>query len=359
MIKIQNIYYMLSYAFQILKEESYEKLSSEDFENTADLLSAILVKGINSQIKRGLKREYVDIQEPLSSLRGKIDISESIKTQSLIKQQLVCRYDEFSVDFYLNKILKTTLQVLLRLKLSKTRKKDIRNILLYFKDIGILDPFNINWNLRYNKNNQTYQMLINICYLIMKGLLQKDSQGDLKIQKFLDEQRMCRLYEKFILGYYRKEHPKLKVSASQIPWQLDEGLPTMLPIMQSDIMLSDGKNTLIIDAKYYSETMQIQYEKRTLRSNNLYQIFTYVKNRDAYIKKESGRNAGTVAGLLLYAKTDEEVIPDSDFLMSGNKISVKTLDLDLPFEEIAKQLDVIADTFFKHHLNKNSSTVLI
>lgn len=347
MIKIQNIYYMLSYAFQILKEEGYEKLSSEYFENIADLLSAILVKGINSQIKRGLRREYVDVQEPLSSLRGKIGISESIKTQSLIKQQLVCRYDEFSVDSYLNKVLKTTLHVLLRFNLSKTRKKDIRNVLLYFKDIGILDPFNVNWNLRYNKNNQTYQMLINICYLILKGLLQRDSQGDLKMQKFLDEQRMCRLYEKFILEYYRKEHPELKVSASQIPWQLDEGIPTMLPIMQSDIMLSDGKNTLIIDAKYYSKTMQIQYDKRTLHSNNLYQIFTYVKNRDAYIKKESGSNAGTVAGVLLYAKTDEELTPDSDFLMSGNKISVKTLDLNLSFEEISKQLDVIADAFFK------------
>lgn len=336
---------MLSYAFQILKEQGYEKLSSEDFENTADLLSAILVKGINSQIKRGLRREYVDVQESLSSLHGKIDISESIKTQSLIKQKLVCRYDEFSVDSYLNKILKTTLQVLLRFNLSKTRKRDIRNVLLYFKDINFVYPFNINWNLRYNKNNQTYQMLINICYLILKGLLQKDSQGDLKMQKFLDEQRMCRLYEKFILEYYRKEHPELKVSASQIPWQLDEGVSTMLPIMQSDIMLYDGKNTLIIDAKYYSKTMQIQYDKRTLHSNNLYQIFTYVKNRDVYIKKESVSNAGTVAGLLLYAKTDEEVTPDSDFLMSGNKISVKTLDLNLSFDEIAKQLDVIADTF--------------
>lgn len=347
MIKIQNIYYMLSYAFQVLKEQGYTKCSTEEFENTADLLSTILVKGINVQIKRGLGKEYIDIQEPLSSLRGKIDISESIKTQSLIKQQLVCTYDEFSVNSYLNRILKTTLGLLLRYDIPKARKKEIRNTLLYLKDVDTLDPYMINWNIRFNRNNQTYQMLINVCYLVVKGLLQTDSQGNVKMQKFLDEQRMCRLYEKFILEYYRKKYPKLKVSASQIPWQLDDGISTMLPVMQSDIMLTDGSKTLIIDAKYYSRTMQTQFDKHTLHSNNLYQIFTYVKNRDTYVKKELGANAGDVAGMLLYAKTDEDITPDGDFQMSGNKISTKTLDLNLPFDQIANQLDKIADDFFQ------------
>ncbi|OJF76098.1 MAG: 5-methylcytosine-specific restriction endonuclease system specificity protein McrC [Treponema sp. CETP13] len=347
MIRIQNIYYMLSYAFQVLKEQGYTKCSTEEFENTADLLSSILVKGISVQIKRGLGKEYIDIQEPLSSLRGKIDISESIKTQSLIKQQLVCTYDEFSVNSYLNRILKTTLGLLLRYDIPKARKKEIRNTLLYLKDVDTLDLYKINWNIRFNRNNQTYQMLITVCYLVVKGLLQTDSQGNMKMQKFLDEQKMCRLYEKFILEYYRKKYPKLKASASQIPWQLDNGISTMLPVMQSDIMLTDGSKTLIIDAKYYSKTMQMQFNKRTLHSNNLYQIFTYVKNRDAYVKKELGANAGEVAGMLLYAKTDEEITSDNDFQMSGNKISTKTLDLNLPFDQIANQLNKIADDFFK------------
>lgn len=350
MIRIQNIYYMLSYAFQVLKEQGYTKCSTEKFENTADLLSTILLKGVNVQIKRGLGKEYIDVQEALSCLRGKIDISESIKTQSLIKQQLVCTYDEFSVDSYLNRVIKTTLGLLLRYDIPKIRKKEIRNVMLYFKDVSVLDLYEINWNIRFNRNNQTYQMLISVCFLVIKGLLQTDSQGNVKMHKFLDEQRMCHLYEKFILEYYRKKYPKLKVSASQIPWQLDDGISTMLPVMQSDIMLTDGFRTLIIDAKYYSRTMQTHYDKQTLHSNNLYQIFTYVKNRDIYVKKELGNNAGDVAGMLLYAKTDEDITPDCDFQMSGNKISIKTLDLNLPFDEIAEQLDKIAEDFFKKEL---------
>ena len=102
MIKIQNIYHMLAYAFQILREKGYASCGTEDFENTADLLSAILVKGVSIQIKRGLGRTYIEQTEPLSCLRGKIDVSESIKQQTLIKQQLVCTYDEFSEDMYMN-----------------------------------------------------------------------------------------------------------------------------------------------------------------------------------------------------------------------------------------------------------------
>ena len=49
--------------------------------------------------------------------------------------------------------------------------------------------------------------------------------------------------------------------------------------------------------------------------------------------------------MLLYAKTDEKVLPDETYRMSGNTISVKTLDLDSDFISIAHQLDTIAEAF--------------
>ena len=148
---------------------------------------------------------------------------------------------------------------------------------------------------------------------------------------------MCRLYEKFILEYYRKHYPELSPSASQIAWALDDGAGEMLPVMQTDIMLSKGNKVLIIDAKYYSHTTQVQYDVRTLHSNNLYQIFTYVKNKEAELSGTSHE----VSGMLLYARTDEAVQPDNTYMMSGNRISVKTLDLNCEFGEITEQLNHI------------------
>ena len=339
MIRIKNIYYMLSYAFQVLNEQGYKQIKTEEFENTAELCAAILIKGVSSQIKRGLGKEYILQTEPLSTVRGKIDISSSIKDQTIIKKQLVCSYDEFSVNSYMNRIIRTTMELLLRSNISKPRKKELRKLLVFFGEVKPLEINSIDWRIQYNRNNQTYQMLISICFLIVKGLLQTTSDGTTKLMDFLDEQRMCRLYEKFILEYYKKEFPKLKVTASQIPWDLDDDESDMLPVMQSDIMLSDKKKTLIIDAKYYSRTMQVQYDVHTLHSGNLYQVYTYVKNLDK-------DRTGNVSGMLLYAKTDEVMLPHNSYKMGGNKISVETLNLDCEFDEIRQQLNEIAKQHF-------------
>lgn len=101
-IYIKNIYYMLSYAFKVLKEESFKKIETESFENVGELFSEILAIGVSSQIKQGLVKDYIDVSETTSSIRGKINITESINEQSFIKGQLNCTYDEFSVNCYLN-----------------------------------------------------------------------------------------------------------------------------------------------------------------------------------------------------------------------------------------------------------------
>jgi 5-methylcytosine-specific restriction enzyme subunit McrC len=340
-IPIRNIYYMLSYAFQVLNEQGYRKIATEQFHNVADLCAAILIKGISSQLKRGLGKEYVSKTETLSALRGKIDVSESIKTMTMLRNQLVCTYDEFSTNSRMNQIIKATVKLLMYANISKERKKELKKQMIFFSEVTEIDLNTIDWNIRYNRNNQTYRMLISICYLVVKGLLQTKSDGTVCLMDFLDEQRMCRLYEKFILEYYRKEHPEISANAPQISWQLDNDMSEMLPVMQTDIMLSRGNSILIIDAKYYSHIMQTQFDIYSIHSGNLYQIFTYVKNKEV----ELADKPHIISGMLLYAKTDETLLPNQTYQMSGNKISVKTLDLDCDFEKIAEQLDEIVDEF--------------
>lgn len=342
MIPIRNIYYMLSYAFQVLNEQGYRKIATEQFHNVADLCAAILIKGISSQLKRGLGQEYVPKTETLSALRGKIAVSESIKTMTMLRNQMVCTYDEFSVNSRMNQIIKATVKLLMYANISKERKKELKKQMLFFGEVTEIDLNTIDWNLRYDRNNQTYKMLISICYLVVKGLLQTKSDGTVCLMDILDEQRMCRLYEKFILEYYRKEHPEITANASQISWQLDNNISDLLPVMQTDIMLSQGNRILIVDAKYYLHTMQKQFDTYSIYSGNLYQIFTYVKNKEV----ELADKPHVVSGLLLYAKTNETLLPNQTYHMSGNKISVKTLDLDCDFEKIAEQLDAIVEEFF-------------
>lgn len=344
-ILIKNIYYMLSYAFQTLNKSEYEDVAVEEFEDMHNLLAAILAKGIGFQLKQGLYREYINRQENLSVMRGKINMPGTIRNRMARKQILTCEFDELSENNLLNQILKTTVMLLLRHGSVKPKyKDDLKKKMLFFSNVDMVEPTSIRWSsIRFQRNNQNYQMLFSICQLVIEGMLLTTDKGDYRLATFLDEQRMCHLYEKFILEYYTKHYPKLSVSASQIPWSLDDGIGTMLPVMQSDIHLRKGNTVLIIDAKYYSHTMQTQFDRHTVHSGNMYQIFTYVKNRDYQFGEEDHR----VSGMLLYAKTEEESQPDNVYQMHGNQITVRTLDLNRPFTEIAEQLNGIAESHFE------------
>ena len=342
MILIQNIYYMLSYAFKALKNEGYKNVQTEQFDNVKELLSEILILGLNIEIKRGLFRNYEDKTDSISTIKGQLNISDSIKNQTFINGKMVCNFDEFTENTYLNQILKTTLLLLLHSKISKHRAKKIKSLLFYFNNVDMLDYKSIKWKVSYNKNNQNYKMLIAICNLIIKGMIQSNSKGITKLMDFIDEQRMSSLYEKFILEYFKQEHPDVNASSEFINWQLDDDFDMFLPNMKSDITLSLPDKVLIIDAKYYADNMQHYYEKDKIVSANIYQVFTYVKNKSYELKNDK-----TVSGMLLYAKTENEMQPNADYRMSGNLISVRTLDLNNHFSLIKEQLEKIYNNFIE------------
>lgn len=344
-IYIKNIYYMLSYAFQILKQSNYDEVASERFENAQDLFAAILSKGIGQQLKRGLYREYVTKNETLSVMRGKLDMPNTIRNRIQRKQKLACEFDELSENNLFNQILKTTVHhLLIDDGVEIERKTALKKVLVFFDEIDLLNPSEIIWSrLHYQRNNKNYELLMNVCYFVLDGLLQTTEKGEYRMVSFSDE-HMATLYEKFILEYYAQHHTYLsEVKSGKVDWNLtgdnNEAMIRFLPNMQTDIMLRLNEKILIIDAKYYGHTLQKQYDKYTLHSNNMYQIFSYVKNQDK-------DNTGNVAGILLYAKTDEDITPDVMFNIGGNPIGAKTLDLNKEFALIADQLDSIAKNYF-------------
>ena len=349
-IYIKNIYHMLSYALKLPEIIGHEKIDVENFDNTAELLAYILIKGVSKQIKQGLIKDYIDFTEETSSIKGKININESINSLSIIKRKLNCTYDEFSVNCYLNQILKSTMVILVKIIDDRDIKAKLKNLLMYFDEVDLIDVKSINWKIRYDRNNQTYQMLINICYLILNGLLQTEKSGSYKLNEFgeLENNLLEWVYEKFILNYYKQEYVsknkeydlKLSVDSSTIDWQLDSGKDLFLPNMITDVTLVHQNKFLIIDAKFYGHNLT---DNRKHNSGNLYQVFTYVKNKEAELQGIPHE----VSGMLLYAMTNEGSQPDSDYVMSGNKISVKTLNLYRDFSEIKNQLDKIVDVYFR------------
>ena len=146
-IFIKNIYYMLSYAFQVLKQEDYQKVKGEKFDKIHDLFAAILEKGVSRQIKQGLYREYVPVREDLSVMRGKLNINDTIALKVQKKQKLACEFDEFSDDNLYNQILKVTIHRLIHAKdVDAKQKQALKKVIVFFGNVKLIQPDHIPWN---------------------------------------------------------------------------------------------------------------------------------------------------------------------------------------------------------------------
>lgn len=335
---IKNIYYMLTYAFRVLNQKNYEVVAYESFDNIFDLFATIIVRGINKQVKQGLYKEYVLHQDHLPTVRGKINLKDTIKNKVQRKQMIACEYDELTENNLFNKIIKSTILLLLSEESVKDdRKVQLKRLLIHFSDVSIIDLKEIPWNtLQYQKNNESYQMLMNICYFIINDLLLTTKRGKYKSPMF-SEENMNLLFERFVLNYYKEHYKDIIVHAPHIQWNTDQVHDQTdeiyLPRMETDIVLELNNKKLIIDTKFYSEPMT---KNDKLQSHNLYQIFSYVKNMDK-------NRTGTVSGMLLYAQTERDLYPDFRYKMDGNSISAKTLNLNQDFEVIQDQLNRIVE----------------
>lgn len=349
-ILIKNIFYMLSYSFTVLKKDGFESVGSEEFDHAGDLFCEILNRGISQQLKQGLFKSYISKSENLTTVRGRIDLNRQIQNRIQNKQIMACEYDELSVNNLFNQILKTTSMYFLRDKsIKKDRKDTLRKLMLFFDEVDELPINAIPWEqLMFQRNNRTYEMLINICRLAIEGYLQTTELGNLKLPLF-SEEHMAQLFESFVAEYYRTERKKYnrKVavkSQSTLKWDtdntVDEATLRLLPYMYMDIELVGKYKTLIIDTKYYGQELSAGTGIDRFHANNLYQIFSYVKNKETQTSNE-------VSGMLLYARTQNSKLKENhEFTATGNKIYVRSLDLNTDFSKICEQLDGIVEEYF-------------
>lgn len=348
-ILIKNIYYMLAYVYCDLNKKQYACLAVENFEDIEDLLTSILIKGVNYQLKKGLYTDYQEKEDLLLVVRGKIVLQKTLNQLNTGKKQIYCQFDGLSYDNIFNRIIKATMILLLKdTKIKEEYKIIIKKYLRYFSKVEYIDLVNIKWKQLknyYHRNNMSYELLMNICYLIYDRHILSDKQGDNYLWNFIDDINMANLYEKFVLNYYKKHYPELKAKSEVISWNVnsmnsdDEAL-AFLPRMRTDITLTYANKILIIDTKFYQYSLvkHSRYQNSHLKhhSDNLYQIFTYVKNKDKI-------NTGNVKGLLLYAQTVKDGEIRHKYMMAGNEFYVQTLNLNQDFARIKAQLDDIVN----------------
>jgi len=184
-----------------------------------------------------------------------------------------------------------------------------------------------------------------VCHFLIEGLLPSKENSNQHYQFDIDK-NLSKLFETFVLNYFRLHYVKLfSIDSGNILWGETPIEKTSssyrLPVMNADIRFKRDNRILIIDTKYYSKVLQSHFKVEKFHSHNLYQIFTYVENE--YLS--SGIKDTEVSGMLLYAQTENETSLNECVGIAGHKFFIRTLDLNVEFNEIEKNLDKIASEF--------------
>lgn len=338
-IPINNIYHMLCYAWNVLDQSDNILVGSDKFDNIYNLLARIYINGTSSLIKRGLDRYYIEENEVLSTLKGKFNIGDSLRKQTFQQGRMICQYNELSSNIRLNQIIKSTIHLLLKSpKVDEVLKKKLLLLRFHFSDIQeIRLTESLFTSNRYNRNNKHYKMLVNVSELLYKGLISNEAGNEIEFADFIRDRQMSKLYEKFVMNFYRTHLDKevYLVHSPKIKWDLDEGVDEqdlyLLPEMRTDIVVENKieKTQLIIDTKYYAKTLVSRNwtEVERIRTGHLYQIHAYITNSDF---------TGETNGMLLYPTINKEI--DAKFPIVGKMIYIRTLDLNADWNDISDRL---------------------
>lgn len=346
LIPIQNIYYLLCYAWNKLEEGEVVDVSSVNSTQLVDLFAKVLAGGTHHLIRCGFDRGYLAFMEETPRIRGKIDFSSSLKRNLPARGQARCEYEELDYNVLHNRILKTTLERLVMADgLDVKLRGEVREVLRWLRQV---EPVRLSPQLfrrvQLHRNNRYYVFLLNICELVYDQLLVDERTGRSRFRDFLrDEDRMGRLFQDFVYNFYKLEQKEFKVEAPRIYWQARPDTAEAseyLPVMQTDVCLIKEDRKIILDCKYYRETLQRSQYKRTVHSGHLYQIFSYVKN------KESDEGWENCEGVLLYPAVNQTL--DLSYNIQDHLIRVKTINLNQDWRTIKEDMLTITESKLAH-----------
>ena len=339
-IPIGNVYYLLCYAWGFLDQADVVEVAELNrLERVQDLFGSVLAQGTFRLLRRGIDQGYREFTREMPGVRGKLEVGLTAKRALRARGRTVCTVEEFSPDVLHNRIVRSTLQALLRTEGLDPEVR--RSVALAFRKMDGVTVVPLRRGLfrrvQLDRNQRTYRFLLAICRLVADSLLLREGRGEGRFQDFRrDQKRMWQLFEEFVSEFLHREQSLFRIEPQRrLAWAAPAGATprdeALIPAMFPDLVAEAPHRRVILDAKFYRSPLRSGRGGPKLRSGNLYQILTYLQNRQG-THPEGPRHEG----ILLYAAVGETL--RVDVRLQGFRVQARTVDLSRPWEEIHGEL---------------------
>jgi len=339
-IPIQNLYYLFCYAWSHFNGGKLSDVGTERCPDIANLFAKLLIEGLSQLARRGLDRDYQLTCAQTQSLRGRIDLDELVKRQTLKSGYLSCWVDELSVDTLHNRILKASALTLARVyEVMPAQKSELIRLAKGMQSVSDVRVNATHFRMiQFSAKTRHYRFLMKICEFVFRCLLPTQAGTGSRFSNILeDETAMSAVFEEFLRNFYRIHGTTFKVKRDVLEWDARSDAAeslALLPSLETDFVLHSKQRAIVFEAKYYRQALEGKpgLQKR-IRSQHLRQLFAYLHHVGrTYPEKE-------IDGVLIYPTGNTAL--DHSYQIAERSVRVITLDLKQQWQIIHNELMAI------------------
>ena len=347
-IPIRNVWHMLLYTWGYSQAARRWWGDAEMAPSLEGLLASVLAQLVEQRLRVGLGREYVQVNERLKGVRGRLDFNRSLLDRTFERGEAHCRYESYEVDAPRNRAVLSVLNRLVRqgrfgpdggqaMRLRHRLRRLIRDL-----DMVALVPVDLDYirRVQLGRNDTDYRLMLAICEFLLGNSMPTEESGHRHAPRLdRDDLRLYEIFERFVAAFYKHHLREWEVSAqAMLHWPVDTE-PAFMPRMFPDLVLrrqSDGR-MIVLDTKFTASSLTENWRgKTTYSSGHLYQLYAYLRTQEDRSKEH--RRAD---GILLYPAVGREL--SDRFTVQDHRLAIETVDLAAQWNEIeARLLGIVA-----------------
>ena len=253
------------------KSSNLANLKTQNLPLLETFISMFLCE-LEALVKKGIKSDYVALEDNLKFLKGKLNINEQIKRNSIHKERFYVEYSEFLSDIKINQIIKTTLKFLYKKSNSSKNQQKIRELLFIFDEVSTCGDYkNFFTNFAINRQVKHYEQALLWCKIFLLGDSFTPHKGDdLAIALLFD---MNTLFESYVGNFIKKKLPDV-ILQHRRKYLIEEPIRDFG--LEPDIFL-EGKFIADTKWKIIRQDNNGGEKKNKISQADLYQLYAYGK----------------------------------------------------------------------------------
>ena len=246
-------------------------------ETVLELLIRLFAVKLSDAVRQGRPRHYLEHEDDLPALRGRLDVTRQFSTLAVSPQKLACRFDALSPDIALNQVMRAAVSKLSRVTAAPDNQRTLRELAFVYADVADVPPIALRWDrIVLDRTNRRWRDLLSLARLFLSDRHQQTSAGTIDGHALLFEMNV--LFERYVERILSRTLAGTDFRLSSqgghrdCLYEGDIGRFRTRP----DLIIRKGERiALIIDTKWKRMTPRIDNPKQGVSQADVYQLMAY------------------------------------------------------------------------------------